>query len=110
MLNGSMFGTLKKTLYKKWYSNIDNTLITFITEDGEHIYKVFSVYNIKAESYYINTKFNNDDEFYKFITTLKNRSVHNFNVDLNKESQILTLSTCSSGSSNRTVLHAVKVK
>lgn len=110
MLNGSMFGTLRKTLNKKWYTNKDNLNITFVTEDGEHIYKVFSVYNIKAEVYYINTKFNNDDEFYTFLKTIKNRSIYDFNVKLDKSDQIITLSTCSSGASNRTVLHAKKIK
>ena len=110
MLNGSMFGTLKKTLNKKWYSNTDNRIITFVTEDGDHLYEVFSVYNIKAETYYINTEFNNDDEYYSFLNTIKNRSIFDFDVDLDINSQIITLSTCSSGASNRTVLHAKKIK
>ena len=110
MLNGSMFGTLKKTLNKKWYTNKNNLDITFITEDGEHIYRVFSVYQIKAENYYINTVFKSDNEFSKFVNTLKNRSIYNFKVNVDKNDQILTLSTCSSGASNRTVLHAKMIK
>ena len=110
MLNGSMFGTLRKTLNKKWYTNKDNRIITFVTEYGSSEYEVFSLYNIKAESYYINTKFKNNDEFYKFLTTIKNRSIYNFNINLDKNDEIITLSTCSSGASNRTVLHAKRIK
>jgi len=106
MRNGSMFGTLKKTMTKKWYSNQDNQIITFVTEQGNLKYQVFSVYSIPVEEYYINTKFKNDDEFYKFLKTLKKRSIHNFNVTLEKTDKILTLSTCNSGGKNRTVLHA----
>ncbi len=106
MRNGSMFGTLKKTMTKKWYKNSDNHIITFVTEQGNLKYQVFSVYSIPVEEYYINTKFKNNDEFYKFIKTLKKRSIYNFNVTLEKTDKILTLSTCNSGGKNRTVLHA----
>ena len=109
MKNGSMFGSLKKVLYKDWYNNEENKYITFITEDGEYTYEVFSVYSIKVEDYYIKTKFKNDSEYSKFLKTIKNRSIKNFNVSLNTSDQILTLSTCNTGSSYRTVLHAKKI-
>ena len=110
MLNGSMFGTLRKVLNKKWYTNKDNKYITLVTEDGNHIYEVFSVYTVKEEAYYINTQFKNNDIFYDFLKTIQNRSIYDFNVKINKNDTILTLSTCNSGRSNRTVLHARKIK
>ena len=110
MKSGSMFGTLKWVFKKDWLSNKDNRYITFITEDGEHVYEVFSIYTVKAEMYYMNTIFKDNDEFYKFLTKVNKRSTHNFGVELSKEDSILTLSTCSSGSSYRTVLHAKKIK
>lgn len=110
MQNGSMFGTLRRVLSKKWYTNDENKYITFVTADREYTYEVFSVYTIKVEDYYINTKFKNDNDFYKFIKKLKSRSIYNFGVEVSGEDQIITLSTCSSGSSYRTVLHAKLVK
>ncbi len=109
MLNGSMFGTLKNILKKEWYTNSDNLTINLITEDGELIYKVFSIYNIKKEDYYISTNFKSEKEYKKFIKTLVKRSIYNFNVDMEDTEQILTLSTCSNNGKNRVVLHAKKI-
>ena len=106
MKNGTMFGTLKKTFKKEWYKNTDNHIITLVTDQGTLKSQVFSVYSIPVEDYYINTKFSSDNDFYKFIKTLKSRSIYNFKVDVNKTDKILTLSTCNSAGKNRTVLHA----
>ncbi len=106
MRNGSMFGSLKKILNKKWYKNEDNHIINFVTEEGTFKYRVFSVYSIPVEEYYIRTSFKNDNEFYKFIKKLKSRSIYNFGVDVNKDDKILTLSTCTANSTKRVVLHA----
>ena len=108
MKNGSMFGTLKNTLKKDWQENTDNHIIKFITEEKEYTYKVFSTYQIEVEDYYITPNFN-DDEYIKFINTIKKRSNYNYNVDVTKEDKILTLSTCS-GSKYRVVMHAKRVK
>lgn len=110
MRSGKMFGSLKKILNIKWYTNEENKYITFITEDGAHIYEVFSIYRIRVEDYYINTRFYNNDEFLTFVNRLKSRSIYDYNVKLNKEDKILTLSTCNTGSTYRTVLHAKKIK
>ena len=110
MRNGSMFGTLKKVLNKKWYNNEENRYITFVTESGNHVYEVFSVYSVKAEDYYITTKFKSDNEYSKFLKTIKKRSLKDFNVTLDPSDQILTLSTCNTGGSYRTVLHAKLIK
>lgn len=37
------------------------------------MYKVFSVYKIENEDYYIKTEFKNDNEFEDFIKTLKKK-------------------------------------
>ena len=106
MRNGSMFGTLKKILKKDWYKNTGNHIVTLVTEDGLHKYQVFSVYSIPVESYYINTQFNNNKDFYKFLKKINSRSIYNFKVDLKETDKILTLSTCTANSTKRVVLHA----
>ena len=109
MRDGNMFGTLKNILKGKWYNNEKNLTIKLITEKNAYNYKIFSIYQIKPEDYYINTEFNNDNEYEQFLKTIEGRSIKNFNIELNKNDQILTLSTCSMTGTERVVLHAKKI-
>ncbi len=109
MRDGSMFGNLKNILNSDWYNNEENLNITFNTENENCIYKVFSVYKIESEDYYIKTNFKNDNEFEKFINTIKGRSIKDFGIDVSKDDTVLTLSTCANNNKYRVVLHAKKV-
>ncbi len=104
--NGSMFGTLKNTLEKEWYKNEENHIITFAKEDGIHHYQIFSIYSVPNEDYYINTSFKNDDEFGKFLKTIKSRSIYKFDTKVEKTDKILTLSTCNNFGRYRIAVHA----
>lgn len=106
MKDNSMFATLKNTLEKEWAENKENQTITLVTEKKEYHYKVFATYQIEAEDYYIKTNFATDEEYEDFITTLKSRSIYNYEVEVSKSDKILTLSTCSDSGDNRIVLHA----
>ena len=108
MKNNTMFATLKNILNKDWQEKEENRNIIFKTEKESAIYKVFSVYQIEPEDYYITTSFTKN-EFTQFVKTIKSRSVYDFNVDVNEDDQILTLSTCDSTNKYRIVLHAKKV-
>ena len=105
-LDGTMFGTLRKVVKKEWYDNPDNYIINLVFENEIYVYQVFSTYSIAVEDYYINTIFKNNDEFNKFIHTLKKRSVYDYNIDVNGNDSILTLSTCTGNGKSRMVLHA----
>jgi len=107
--NGTMFSSLKNILNKKWYNNEENLTITLMTENEEISYEVFSVYQIEKESYYLQTSFNNNEEYTNFINTLKNRSITDFGINVTFEDQILTLSTCANDNNYRVVLHAKKI-
>lgn len=107
MKNGSMFSNLKNILTKEWQNVEENMYVTFVTECENSIYKVFSVYQIEVENYYITTRFN-DGSFSDFVNKLKSRSVKDFNVNVENKNQILTLSTCADNNNYRVVLHAVK--
>ncbi|MBP3596091.1 MAG: class B sortase [Clostridia bacterium] len=106
--DGSMFGTQKNTLTPEWYNNKENLEISFITEKENLKYQVFSVYEIPAEEYYIQTEFTNQN-FGKFIQTLKQRSIKDFGIEVYETDQIITLSTCGVSNKNRVVLHAKKI-
>ena len=109
MRDDSMFGSLKNILNSDWYDNEENTYITLYTENEKCTYKVFSIYKIESEDYYIKTEFSKEDEFEKFLETLKKRSIKNFNIDISKKDSILTLSTCANNNKYRVVLHAKKM-
>lgn len=107
--DGSMFGSLKNILDSNWYDNEENTNITLYTENEKSIYKVFSIYKIESEDYYIKTEFSNDNEYEQFLNTIKKRSIKEFNIALSKSDNILTLSTCANNNKYRVVLHAKKI-
>lgn len=107
--NGTMFGTLRNVIKKDWYENEENHIINLVTEDGVMTYQVFSTYSIKVEDYYINTIFKDNNEFNTFVNTLKKRSVYDYQVDVDGEDSILTLSTCTGNGKSRMVLHAKRI-
>ncbi len=105
-MDGTMFGTLRNVIKKEWYENEENHIIQLVLENEILTYQVFSTYSIPVEDYYINTIFKDNNEFNKFVNTLKNRSVYNYGVEVNGEDSILTLSTCTGNGKSRMVLHA----
>lgn len=105
MRDDSMFGSLKNILNDDWHNEEENKYVTFITENDNSIYEVFSVYQVADEDYYITTDFK-DNEFNDFIKTIKSRSKFDFGVDVNENDNILTLSTCANNNKYRVVLHA----
>ena len=108
-LDKTMFGSLSKVLKYDWYSNKDNHIIRLSTENENTLWQIFSVYKIIEETYYITTNFNNNEEYTEFLSTLKGRSIYNFNTNLNGDDRILTLSTCYDDNI-RTVVHAKLIK
>lgn len=108
-LNKTMFGSLKDTLKKEWYSNPDNHVIYLDTPTYSSLWQVFSLYTIKTESYYLTTEFSSEKSKINFLNTIIKRSIHNFNVSLSEESKIITLSTCKNDE-EKIVMHARLIK
>ena len=71
-----------------------NTNITLYTENEKCIYKVFSIYKIESEDYYITTEFENDKKFEQFVNTIKKRSIKEFDIDVSESDNILTFFRC----------------
>lgn len=109
LLNKVMFGTLKNVVKEQWYSNSDNRRILITIPNGYYLWEVFSTYTIEPENYYITTNFNSKKEYNKFISTIKSRSVYNYDINVGKDDKILTLSSCYDHS-KRVVLHAKLIK
>lgn len=108
-LNNTMFGTLKKTLESNWQNNTNNHIVKISTESENSLWQVFSVYHIEETSDYIKTSFKDNQEFLTLTKKLIDRSVYNFNTEVNENDIILTLSTCY-GKTERMVLHAKLIK
>ena len=101
----SMFGTLKNTLSKEWYMNKNNRNIKILTETRTYNYEIFSIYKIEKENYYLQTEFKTDKEYKVFLNIIKDRSIYNFDINIENITSILTLSTCYKND-RRVVVHA----
>lgn len=105
----TMFGSLKNIVKSNWYNDSDNYIIKLSTETENTLWQVFSVYHIKTTNDYVQVKFSNDEEYQTFFNKLKNRSIYNFNVELDSKDKILTLSTCYN-KTEKVVMHAKLIK
>lgn len=110
MNNKTMFGSIPSTvLNSSWQNNKDNHYIKISTPTANTIWKIFSIYTIEPETYYLTTTFS-DESFNKFINTIKNRSIYNFNTEVTIDDKIMTLSTCDNTGKKRVVIHGKLIK
>ncbi len=105
-----MFASLSKTLKADWYKNEENQIIKLATPTNNTLWKIFSIYTIKAEAYYLTHNFESEDAFKKWVEKMKSRSIYNFNTSVSINDKFLTLSTCKDFKGNRIVIQAKLVK
>ena len=74
------------------------------------LWQIVSIYTIPVESYYLTHTFESDKTYQKFLDTIIDRSIYNFNAKVDTNDHILTLSTCLDNSGNRIVVHAKLLK
>ncbi len=110
MLNGTMFGTLKKVLNSTWRKEKDNLIISLDTENNNYKFKIFSVYKVDYTTDYLKVKFDSKKEKEDFIKLIKSRSNYKFDTKVTADDKILTLSTCTGNNNKRLVVHAVLLK
>ena len=111
LTNRTMFGSLAWCLKESWYKNEDNHYIKISTPYSNTVWKIFSIYTIKPEVYYLKTYFSTNEEHQEFLDTLKKRSIYKFtDQNLTPDDKILTLSTCSDDGTKRIVIHAQMIK
>ena len=110
LTNRSMFGSLAWCLKESWYTNKDNQFVKISTPTTNTVWKIFSIYTITPEVYYLKTYFSTEEEHQEFLNKLKSRSIYNFNENLTPSDKILTLSTCSDDGTKRIAIHAKMVK
>ena len=98
--DGSMFGSIDNLL-----KNTKGGKITLIIDNETINYSIFSIYKADTKYDYRETNYNNFD---KKILEFKEKSLYNFDVDLNNKAQIITLSTCDNDNIKRIVVQAIK--
>ena len=109
-LDNTMFGSLNNLLNSSNLDSKESYYITLSTPNSIMTFKIFSVYTIPKESYYIKTYFSSNKYFKEFLETIMKRSIYNFNTDVNTNDKILTLSTCKDNFGKRVVVHAKLLK
>ena len=109
-LDNTMFGSLNNLLDSSNLDSKESYYITLSTPNSIMTFKIFSVYTIPKEGYYIKTYFSSNKYFKEFLETIMKRSIYNFNTDLNTSDKILTLSTCKDNFGKRVVVHAKLLK
>lgn len=92
-LDGSMFGSLSNLTKKEYLKTDDEQIIYLSTPNYNYVFKIFSIYRIDTTDDYIKIDFN-DNEYLSWLEMIKKRSMHDFNVDVNGNDKIITLSTC----------------
>jgi len=104
-LDNTMFGSLRKVIKEEWYTNPDNYILQYSNDYYSTKWQVFSIYRVKETDDYIKTNFSSNEEYNSFINLIKGRSIYDFNIDVNTNDNIITLSSCYNDT-DRMVLHA----
>lgn len=106
LINGSMFGSIPNLLNQSWFSTPNRNYIKLSTKTTNSIWEIFSVYKITPTTDYLQAKFNSATAYQEFLNTLKNRSEHQFDIELDYTDKIITLSTCDNIGTKRVAVHA----
>lgn len=102
----SMFGSIDLLFDKEFYKNNANEII-FVTEKEVLTYTIFSVYKASVKDTYNQPNYNN---LAKKIDKFKKNSQINFKEEINENSQVITISTCSANNIDRLVVHGYRKK
>lgn len=111
MLNGSMFGTLKKFRNKQFFD--ENDTIKIYTPGQILTYKIYSAFVYDSRHILASFDFRREDDYQKFIDITLNPDaiVQNVRegVEVTTKDKIITLSTCTNDDNERYLVVAVLV-
>lgn len=88
----TMFDVLDDYLKQSFYDK--HKSIHFDTKYGKYQLQIFSAFKTTSNDNYIQTTFDNDEQFKAFLLKTKKRSLIKTNVEVNEGDKIVTLSTC----------------
>ena len=93
MKDKTMFGKLNNYKDEEFYK--ENPYFYIYTPDGKvRMYKVFAASVVKDTSDAYNLTYNSDEEFESYLNLCRESSNYQVDVEVNAQSQIVSLSTC----------------
>lgn len=92
MKDGSMFQHLIKFLDEDFVEN--HPTFQFDTLYNSYEAEIFAVYNTLTDFNYIETNFENDQEYTELLDNIRNESRYDLDVQVDEDDDIITLSTC----------------
>lgn len=107
MLTDDMFGTLEKYKDYDYYSL--HKYIYIIGDEFVKKYEIFSSYITDAYGETYRVKFDDENSYYEYLQKMKDQSIYDTGVIIEKEDKIITLSTCTS-SNNKNERFVVQAK
>lgn len=108
MKDGSMFGSLKHFLNEDFLKQ--NVIFSFETLYKSYTVEIFSVYQTLVDFNYLQTEFSSEQEYEAFLQKLQDKSQFELDVELERTTNIITLSTCDytlDREDGRLVIHGV---
>lgn len=109
--NGAMFEGLTNFQDEEFYE--ENKTFTFDTLYESYEAEIFAVYNTTTDFYYIQTDFNEEQDFDRLLSDIDEHALYETDVEVNEDDHILTLSTCDyelDENKGRFVVHAKLTK
>ena len=107
MYDGSMFAGLAKYRNEDFARNGDNNTVYIYSEDKCYTYRIFSVHQVDPVNSAFTINFSSISAMRDYASRMKQDSMYDFGVPINNATQVLTLSTCTSDSKHRFVVHCV---
>lgn len=109
MKDGSMFAGLRK--YQKKEFAVDHPYFHIYTPDGkETTYQVFAVEVVSEDSKIYKTSYQDEKECSSYLEQIKENALYSMSVEVNSESKIVSLSTCTNvEETQRLLVHGVKI-
>ncbi len=106
MKNGSMFGSLKKYQDQSFYEENGGKIKLYLPGETR-TYQIFAArYADPTDQTVYMVGFTHDETFLNYLQNIKAQSLYDTGVEVSEDDNVIMLSTCANGGSNRFVVHA----
>lgn len=90
------FNELENYEIQDYYN--EHKYITLETKTNSYRYEIFSVYVETSDFTYMNMNFDSEENWYKHLLKLQNKSMYSKDIEIDADDEILILQTCSNNS------------
>ena len=77
LINKTSFGSVSNMFNDKWFETSNHNIVV-ANKNGKYTYKMFAVYYSEPDSSYLQTNYDNKNEYLDFLNMLKEKSKFNF--------------------------------